>query len=64
MGKCENEKVIEERNRIGLAQALIILHALRDIYDDDLIKDSFDVVFEWIDGIVLFLKRVGGSYGK
>lgn len=62
MGKCEDEKVMTERNRMGLVQALTVLHNLRDISGDDYIVEAFNVVFEWIDNVVILLKRFGGIY--
>ena len=54
------EKVIPERNRMGLVQALTILHKLRDICagESDLV-DALDTVFVWIDEMVLLLNKFG-----
>lgn len=62
MGRCEDEKVIVEKDRMGLVQALGILHNLRDLSTDEYILEAFQVVFEWIDNMVLLLKKFGGSY--
>lgn len=54
------EKVIPERDRMGLVQALTILHRLRDIlgeYND--YAEALQVIFEWIDNMVLLLKKIG-----
>ncbi len=62
MGKFEDEKVMIERNRMGLVQALTVLHNLRDISGDDHIREAFNVVFEWIDNAVILFKKIGGTY--
>lgn len=51
------------KDRMGLVQALMILHSLRDICaggDNDL-SEALDVVFEWIDNIVILLRKSGCS---
>lgn len=62
MRRCEDEKVIVEKDRMGLVQALGILHNLRDLSTDEYILEAFQVVFEWIDNMILLLKKFGGSY--
>lgn len=62
-----NENIISEKNRMGLVQALMILHKVRKI--DKLLEqvgieqcgEAFDVVFEWIDNMVLLLHKIGGK---
>lgn len=55
------EKVIPEKNKMGLVQALTILHSLRDAYGScEDIREAFNVVFEWIDNAVIFFKKFGG----
>lgn len=57
-------KVIPERDRMGLSQALCILHKLRDICsgDNNDLAEALDVIFEWIDNMVLLLSKFGGLY--
>lgn len=55
------EKVIPERDKMGLVQALTILHRLRDTYEScEDIRDAFNVVFEWIDNAVILFAKFGG----
>lgn len=66
------EKVIPERDKMGLVQALTILHSLRDAYasceeygpaedheSNKDVKEAFNTVFEWIDNVVILLKKSG-----
>lgn len=57
------EKIIPERNRMGLVQALTILHHYRDnnVYNlfNPEFADALDTIFEWIDNMVLLLKKIG-----
>lgn len=57
------EKIIPERNRMGLVQALTILHYYRDnnVYNlfNPEFADALDTIFEWIDNMVLLLKKIG-----
>lgn len=56
------EKVIVEKDRMSLAHALIILHGLLDrMYFGQNVEEAFQVVFEWIDNMIIFLKKSGGS---
>lgn len=59
--QAPEEKIIPERNRMGLVQALTILHRLRDICsgDNNDLAEALQVVFEWIDNMVLLLKKIG-----
>lgn len=54
------EKVIRERNKMCMANAMIVLHAFREMlgrhYPDSQIGDALDVTFEWIDEAVLLSK--------
>lgn len=59
MGRCEDEKVIVENDRMGLVQALGILHNLRDLSTDEYILEAFQVVFEWIDNAVILFMKFG-----
>lgn len=58
------EKVIPEKNEMGLVQALTILHSLRDGFSSckemDGVSEAFNVVFEWIDNAVILFKKFGG----
>ncbi len=68
----EGKKVIPERDRMSLVNALIYLHMLRDILSDakggfrelyDEYVAAFNRVFEWIDDVSLLLgkkKDAGG----
>lgn len=62
MGRCDNENVMVEKDRMGLVQALIVLHTLRDMVADDHIREAFNVVFEWIDNAVLLFKKFGDRH--
>lgn len=57
------EKVIPEHDRMGLVQALTILHKLRDLCmgDNNDLAEALDVIFEWIDNVVIFLNKFGRS---
>lgn len=60
----QEEKVIPERNRMGLVQALTILHSLRDgLSSCDDVVEAFNVVFEWIDNAIIFFKKFGDHHG-
>lgn len=59
MRRCEDEKVIVEKDRMGLVQALGILHNLRDLSTDEYILEAFQVVFEWIDNAVILFMKFG-----
>lgn len=60
----QEEKVIPEKDRMGLVQALMILHSLRDGFSScDKIQEAFDIVFEWIDNVTILFKMSGGSHG-
>ena len=62
MGRCDSENVMVEKDRMGLVQALTVLHTLRDISTDDHIREAFNVVFEWIDNAVLLFKKFGDRH--
>lgn len=64
MGKHEDENVMVEKDRMGLVQALQVLHTLRDLSTDEYIKEAFNTVFRWVDEMVMFLKKFGGSHGE
>lgn len=59
---------IPERNRMGLVQALMVLHKVRrmeKLMGQVGIEDcgeAFDVVFAWIDDMVLLLEKIGGKH--
>lgn len=61
----QEEKVIVERDRICLAQALIILHGFydRNIFGQN-VEEAFQVVFEFIDDMAILLKKSGGRDEK
>lgn len=56
----EDEKIIPEKDRMGLVQALNILHSLRDAYEScEDVREAFNAVFEWIDNATFYLKKYG-----
>lgn len=59
----EENKVIGENNCCtGLVQSLDKLHKMRDIAEQlglNEYVDAFNVVFRWIDEMVLLLKKIG-----
>lgn len=57
------EKEIVERDKMGLVQALTILHRLRDASVDEGIREAFNVVFEWVDNAVILFSKIGGNHG-
>ena len=63
MSDLENTNT--EKNRIGFVQALQILHDFRNnnvitVFNPDLAY-ALDVIFEWIDNMVLLLHKFGGG---
>lgn len=58
------EKVIPQKDKMGLVQALTILHSLRDGFSSckemDEVNEAFNVVFEWIDNAVILFMKFGG----
>lgn len=58
------EKVIPERDKMGLVQALTILHSLRDSFSQckemQEVCEAFETVFEWIDNVVILSAKFGG----
>ena len=58
------EKVIPEKDRMGLVQALTILHSLRDGFfsckEMQEVYEAFETVFEWIDNAVILFAKFGG----
>lgn len=59
-GIREDEKIIPEKNRMGLVQALKILHSLREAYEScEDVTEAFDTVFGWIDNAVILIKKYG-----
>ena len=61
----KEEKVMDENNCCtGLVQSLDRLHKMRDIAEElGLYEyvDAFNVVFRWIEEMVLLLKKIGGK---
>lgn len=59
------ENINSSKDRMGLVQALLILHTYRDFcmqHDlDSQVAPALDVIFEWIDNMVLLLHKIGGS---
>ncbi len=57
------EQVIPEENRMGLVQALTILHSLRDGFSGckemGEVCEAFGVIFEWIDNAVILFAEFG-----
>ncbi|MBD5516091.1 MAG: hypothetical protein HDR06_15980 [Lachnospiraceae bacterium] len=64
---AKGENIIPEKNRMSLVHALMILHKVRRV--EKLMEqigieqcgEAFDVVFEWIDNVVILLNRIGGN---
>lgn len=58
------EKVIPEKDKMGLVQALTILHSLRDGFSGckemQEVCEAFNVIFEWIDNAVILFAKLGG----
>ena len=58
------EKVIPEKDKMGLVQALTILHSLRDGFSQckemQEVCEAFGTVFEWIDNAVVLFAKLGG----
>lgn len=63
----KENKVIEENNCCtGLVQSLDRLHKMRDIAEElglSEYAEAFNVVFRWIDEMVLLLHKIGGDNG-
>lgn len=61
----QEKKVIDEKNCCtGLVQSLDKLHKMRDIVEELGLHeyvDAFNVVFRWIDVMVLLLYKIGGD---
>lgn len=59
------ENINSSKDRMGFVQALKILHLYRDMsiqFDPNSeIVVALDVIFEWIDNMVLLLHKIGGS---
>lgn len=54
-----DEKVIPERDRMGLAQALIYLYKLRNVIPDESgLAQALDAVFQYIDEMSLLVEIV------
>lgn len=59
-GIREDEKIIPQKDKMGLVKALNILHSLRDAYEScEDVKEAFNTVFEWIDNAVILFKKFG-----
>lgn len=58
------EKAIPEKDKMGLVQALAILHSLRDGFSQckemQEACEAFNVIFEWIDNAVILFEKLGG----
>lgn len=59
----QDEKVIVEKDKMGLAQALIILHEFRGrhIFGQN-VEAAFQAVFEFIDDMAILLQKIEGIY--
>ncbi len=58
----EDEKIIPEKDKMGLVQALQILHGLREAYEScEDVREAFDTVFGWIDNAVILFKKMEGK---
>ncbi|MBD5524022.1 MAG: hypothetical protein HDR04_06315 [Lachnospiraceae bacterium] len=64
---AKRENIIPEKNRMSLVHALMILYKvqkaekLMEQIGIEQCGEAFDVVFEWIDNVVLLLNRIGGN---
>lgn len=59
----KEEKVIQERNRMDLVRALIILRGVRNVIKDDgEIAQALDTVFIQLDEMNLMLDRIRELY--
>ena len=62
----QTEKVIQECDRMGLVQALTILHEFRDYIvskggsQSELVL-ALNEIFVWIDDMVILLNKFGGD---
>lgn len=58
------EKVILRKDKMGLVQALTILHSLRDSFSScekmGEVNEALNVIFEWIDNAVILFAKFGG----
>lgn len=62
----ENKMTDEKNCCTGLVQSLDRLHKMRDIVEGLGLHeyvDAFNVVFRWIDEMVLLLHNIGGNSG-
>lgn len=60
----KEEKVMEEKNPMGLVQALVMLHEISDhaeLMGIHSYTEAFRTVFCWIDEMILLLKKTGGG---
>lgn len=60
----KEEKVIPEKDRMGLAQAFILLHKVHHAFDELGLRDeaeALEVLFHWVDEMSLLLKIVNGE---
>lgn len=58
------ENINSKKDRMGLVQALQVLHTFRDIIiqdnPDSELAAALEVIFEWIDNMVILLNKIGG----
>lgn len=62
--EVSEEKVIPQKDKMGLVQALTILHSLRDGFSSckemQEVCEAFETIFEWIDNAVILFAKLGG----
>lgn len=61
----KEEKVMQEKNRMDLVHALLVLRGVRNVIKDDgEIARALDTVFIQLDEMNLMLDRIGELYTK
>lgn len=60
----KENKVIEEKDRMCLAQAFVLLHKMHRVFAEQGYEDcaeALDVLFHWIDEMSMLLRIVNGD---
>lgn len=56
----EDEKIIPEKDKMGLVQAMKILHGLQEAYEScDEVREAFGTIFEWMDNAKIYSDILG-----
>lgn len=59
-GIREDEKIIPKKDKMGLVQALNILHGLQEAYEScDEVREAFNTIFEWMDNAKIYSDILG-----